>query len=120
MKPKTNAYAATFLPWLASHKIQLPLVEFAWARAVGHPRNFMADFAWPSSMLLLEIQGGIFTKQAHGSITGLLKDMERDNLRALLKYRVIKVLAPAFKSKSKPGAPDLFSEETLQLIRGMI
>jgi len=42
-------------------------------------RKFRADYAWESRKVLLEIQGGIFNRKAHGSITGLLADLERGN-----------------------------------------
>ena len=68
--------------------------EFAYA----WPRRFRADlrivhpkraFAWAN--LIVEIQGGIYTKQAHGSISGILKDNERLNEATIHGWRVIRV-----------------------------
>lgn len=63
------------------------------------PRRFKADFlvrhcgvSWcdvPS--VLVEVQGGIYSRQAHGSVTGVLADLERGNAAAIAGYRVIRV-----------------------------
>lgn len=54
-------------------------------------RKLRADFAWPRARVLLEVQGGIFTRQAHGSVSGLLRDLERGNLAAVNGWRLIRV-----------------------------
>lgn len=46
-------------------------------------RKFEADFAFPDRRLLIEVQGGIYSRAAHGSITGILADNERLNLATL-------------------------------------
>lgn len=43
------------------------------------PRKFRADLAFPAHRLLVEVVGGVYTRQAHGSISGILKDIERLN-----------------------------------------
>lgn len=53
-------------------------------------RRFRADFAWPEYRLLVEVQGGIYTGQAHGSISGVLADIERGNLATLGGWRVLR------------------------------
>lgn len=53
-------------------------------------RRFRADFAWPAARLLAEVQGGVFSRQAHGSITGILADIERGNLAAINGWRVLR------------------------------
>lgn len=57
-------------------------------------RRFRADFAWPDRKLLLECQGGVFNRKAHGSVTGVLKDIERGNEAALRGWRVLRVTGP--------------------------
>ena len=79
---------AQFLKLLKEHGLPQPHREFKFAEQ--HGRKFRADFAWPAWQLLLEQEGGIFTRQAHGSITGLLRDLEKYNLAATLGYRVIR------------------------------
>lgn len=53
-------------------------------------RRFRADFAWPEHRLLVEVQGGVYTGQAHGSISGVLADIERGNLATLGGWRVLR------------------------------
>lgn len=53
-------------------------------------RGFEADFGHKKAKLLVEIDGGIYTGQAHGSITGILKGMERSNHAAMHGYRMLR------------------------------
>ena len=53
-------------------------------------RLFCADFAIPSHRLLIEVQGGIYTGQAHGSIKGIRADMERGNHAALHRWLMMR------------------------------
>lgn len=53
-------------------------------------RQFRADFGIPERKLLIEVQGGVFSRRAHGSITGVLKDNERLNQATLQGYRVLR------------------------------
>ena len=54
-------------------------------------RNFRADFALPSLRLLVEVQGGIYSRRAHGSITGVLADLKRGNEAAIAGWHVLRV-----------------------------
>ena len=54
-------------------------------------RKFRADFALPSLRLLVEVQGGIFSRAAHGSVTGILADLERGNEAAIAGWYVLRV-----------------------------
>lgn len=60
--------------------------EFRYAK----PRRFRADFALPTYQLLVEVQGGIFSRQAHGSIKGILADIDRLNHAALNGWRMLR------------------------------
>ena len=65
---------------LAVHLTELGLhFERQYVYAPG--RRFRADFAvWGPGMqafALIEVQGGTFTRGAHGSVTGILKDNAR-------------------------------------------
>ncbi|MFA7296293.1 MAG: DUF559 domain-containing protein [Dehalococcoidia bacterium] len=55
-------------------------------------RKFRADFAWPRQRLIVEINGGVFGGRAHGSVQGILMDMERGNLATLHGWRVLRFL----------------------------
>ncbi len=60
-------------------------------------RRFKADYAITGWRLLLEIEGGIFTKQAHGSITGILRDIEKYNLAMIYGFQVLRFTPEQFK-----------------------
>lgn len=53
-------------------------------------RQFRADFAWPVQRLIVEVQGGVFTGQAHGSISGVVKDIERLNVATLHGWAILR------------------------------
>jgi very-short-patch-repair endonuclease len=53
-------------------------------------RKFELDIAWPAHKVGVEIQGGVFTKGAHGSPMMILRDMEKSNLLVLDGWRVLR------------------------------
>jgi hypothetical protein len=80
-----------------------PRIVLAWFRECGLPdpevehrfhstRLWRFDFAWPRWKLALEVEGGIFIRGAHGSVGGILRDMEKYNAAAILGWRVLRVL----------------------------
>ena len=54
-------------------------------------RKFRADFAWPQYRLLVEVEGGIWSKGAHARPKGILRDMEKSNLAALNGWMYLRV-----------------------------
>lgn len=76
-------------------------------------RKFAADFAWPAQRLLVEIQGGIYTGGAHGSVTGIKADIERLNLATLHGWRVLRFTPDAVLREEEQG-------ETLELIERVL
>ena len=60
-------------------------------------RRLKADFAWPDQSLLAEVQGGIFTRQAHGSIKGVLADIDRLNAATMAGWRLLRVTPAMIK-----------------------
>ena len=55
------------------------------------PRKLRADFAWLRAPgLLVEVQGGIFNRRAHGSVTGVLADIDRLNAATAAGWRVLR------------------------------
>ena len=54
-------------------------------------RRFRADFALPAYRLLIEVAGGVYTRKAHGSVTGVLADIDRLNRGTILGWRMLRV-----------------------------
>lgn len=78
-------------------KLPEPVRQYRYAP----PRKFRADFAWllpPPYSLLVEVQGGIFTRQAHGSIKGVLADIDRLNAATMAGWRLLRVTPAMIKS----------------------
>jgi very-short-patch-repair endonuclease len=67
-----------------------PLAEYERQFRYVPGRKFAADFSWPAYRLLVEIQGGVWNRKAHGSITGVLADIERLNLATLNGWRLLR------------------------------
>jgi very-short-patch-repair endonuclease len=63
-------------------------------------RMYRADFAWPNEKLLVEAEGGLFSKGKgwHLSIGGYLDDCRKYNLAALFGYRVLRYTAKEINS----------------------
>ncbi len=55
-------------------------------------RKYRFDFAvlGPKIRLAFEIEGGVYTRKAHGSITGILRDLEKYNLAGVSEFRVFR------------------------------
>lgn len=59
-------------------------------------RKFTADFeVWDAADpfkvgVLVEVQGGIYSRQAHGSVTGVLADIDRLNAATLAGWRMLR------------------------------
>ena len=60
-----------------------------------HPdRGWRFDFAWPEHLVAVECEGGIYTGQAHGSISGILRDIGKYNAATELGWRVFRATRP--------------------------
>lgn len=71
-----------------------------------HPkRRWKFDYYFPDKYVAIEVEGGIFNKKAHGSITGILRDIEKYNEAQILGIKVIRI--PTHR---------LYKSETLDLI----
>lgn len=56
-----------------------------------HPtRKWRFDFAWIELKLALEVEGGLYGKSRHTSITGYTNDCEKYSFAALLGWRVLR------------------------------
>lgn len=70
---------------LRAYKLPRPVRELKF-----HPeRKWQFDFAWPSLMLYVEIEGGFgrFSKSRHASKEGFANDQEKYNAATLLGWR---------------------------------
>ncbi len=63
-------------------------------------RKFRFDFAWvaPEHRLLVEVNGGTYTKGAHSTGVGIARDYEKANLAVLQGWRVLTFDGKAVKS----------------------
>lgn len=52
-------------------------------------RKFRADMAYVAEKILIEVQGGIYTKYAHNTGAGLERDYTKYNLANLRGWRVL-------------------------------
>ena len=57
-----------------------------------HPqRRWRFDWAWPAQKVAVEYEGGIFGRRgAHGSVSGIMRDIEKYNAATLLGWRVFR------------------------------
>jgi len=90
---KQSAPEAEFALHCRAHKLN-PVPEYRF-----HPvRKWRADFAFPESMILVEIEGGIWANGRHNRGAGYSSDCEKYNNAALLGYRVFRFTPDMVKS----------------------
>jgi very-short-patch-repair endonuclease len=64
-----------------------------------HPsRKWRFDFAFPTHMLAVEVEGGVWTGGRHTRGKGFTDDCEKYNQAALLGWRVLRFPADTIKS----------------------
>lgn len=73
--------------WHIRNLTTLPLPETQY-RLPGK-RQYRYDFAWKNKKLLLEVQGGIYTKGAHARAGGIIRDNRKANYAAAQGWRVM-------------------------------
>ncbi len=61
-------------------------------------RRFRYDFCWGLERLLVEINGGTYTKGAHSTGGGIARDYEKSNLAQLQGWRCLSFDGKAVKS----------------------
>lgn len=84
MKHNPKIVAAFF------RECRIPEPQTEWPVCEG--RKFRFDYAWPLLQVAMEIEGGCFTRGAHGSVSGILRDIEKYNLATLNGWKVLRVL----------------------------
>lgn len=93
-----NLYEQVFSEIIKTELPEIDIVpQYKW-----HPfRRFKADFAIPEYKILIEIEGGIWNRRAHGSIRGILNDIEKSNLAQAEGWKLFRVVANG--RKGLPG-----------------
>lgn len=61
-------------------------------------RKWRADFAWPRRRVILELDGGIYTRGRHTRPGGFVKDAEKLNAAVALGYAVLRIPGPLLTS----------------------
>jgi hypothetical protein len=64
-----------------------PVLEYRFAP----PRRWRFDYAWPSLMLALEVEGGVWTGGSHVRGRGYVLDCEKFNAAALAGWTALRV-----------------------------
>ena len=73
-------------------------IEFVRQYQYAPPRKLKADFAFLRPRgLLVEVQGGVYNRKAHGSITGILADIDRLNAATMADWRLLRFTPDSVK-----------------------
>ena len=62
------------------------------------PRRYRADFAYPNEMILIEVEGGVWTQGRHSRGAGFTEDVKKYNLAATMGFRVLRFTGEMIKS----------------------
>lgn len=81
-----NAAEELLLAQIRQAGLPEPERQFAYAKG----RRLKADFAWPLLHLLVEVTGGIWQRKAHGSVSGVLADIDRLNAATRHGYATLR------------------------------
>lgn len=73
------------LKWFEAHGLA-PVAEYKF----DEQRKWRFDFAFPSTRVALEVEGGVWTGGRHTRGAGFLKDIEKYNRAAVLGWRVLR------------------------------
>lgn len=71
---------------LAALGVPEPVREYRFAP----PRRWPADFAWPDVWLLVEIEGGTWSRGRHVRGAGYARDVEKYNAAVMAGWRVLR------------------------------
>lgn len=105
-KEQAERTAAKFVAWCKDVGLPEPVLEYKLHKADTTRWPFLFDFAWPKVRIALEMEGGIYTRGAHGSVTGILRDIRKYNRAASQGWLVL---------RCQPS--NMFKRETLALIQ---
>ena len=105
---KRTALEEHFLRDIKAIGLPIPEREFQFCE----DRKYRADFAYPERNILIEIQGGTWSKSrlGHSTGTGIKRDCEKSNLAQKLGFMVFKFTSDMVKR----GEAVRFIEEVLK------
>jgi hypothetical protein len=84
----------------AAHGVICPVAEHKF-----HPdRRWRFDYAWPSILVALEVEGGVWSGGRHTRGSGFLRDMEKYNAAAGLGWRIVRCVPTDLLRKSTGDA----------------
>ena len=75
-----------FLQVCKQSGLPVPVPEFRFHLG----RRWRFDYAWPSLMVALEVEGGVWTGGRHSRGKGMIADMEKYNTAACMGWKVIR------------------------------
>lgn len=85
----TSQLETTLLYLIRANGLPEPEREYRFAP----PRRWRADFAYPDKMLLIEVEGGMWTKSRHRTGTGYELDCRKYNQAVLDGWRLLRFTA---------------------------
>lgn len=77
-----------FLKILKAKGLPAPIPEYPFSKPLG--RKHRADYCWPAHMVILEVDGGVWSGGRHTRGAGWLNDTEKMWLAAQLGYRWVR------------------------------
>src|SRR5690348_14501110 len=83
-KAKEKLRAKAFVALCKQHGLPEPTLE----AQIIPDRKFAFDFCWIPWKVCLEVQGGVWSKGAHGRGSGIIRDMAKANLAAMRNYLI--------------------------------
>lgn len=92
------------IEWMQLHGLS-PETEYRF----DPKRRWRFDFAWPTHLLALEVEGAVWTNGRHTRGSGFIKDMEKYNRAAVLGWRVL---------RTTPS--ELCMQETVEMIKNAL
>lgn len=84
--PKKSKLEEKLAEQIADARLPTPEREYRFHET----RMWRIDFAWPSYNLLVEAEGGVFSRGRHTRGVGFIADAEKYNTATLMGYRVLR------------------------------
>jgi very-short-patch-repair endonuclease len=89
-------------------------MESSSSEIFSQARKFELDIAIPEHRIGIEIDGGVYTRQAHGSVNGIKRDMAKHNLLVREGWRVLRFRPDEVRrGEAAQGVKDLLSTSCL-------
>lgn len=85
-REQTEREARQFIAMCEGAGLRTPMREHVFRDG----RGSAFDFAWPDYRVALEVEGGIFARQGHGSMVRIAMDMEKYNAAAERGWLVLR------------------------------